>query len=135
MEETYGGFLNDQGYDMKEELSHFYKMLEEENKKEEENTQKILSEIKDIVSSDYLESIKDFLKDEDNGIWGGLKLVDKPIGEWQDEYQDEEDDTNYWNNLKGMYVNQSCGYSGDDYNGTLEIKITDKLFLRCSFSL
>ena len=94
MEETYGDFLNDQGYDAKEVFSHYYKMLEEENKKEEENTQKILSEIKDIVSSEYLESIKHFLKDVDNGIWGGLKLVDKPIGEWQDEYQDEEDDTN-----------------------------------------
>ena len=94
----------------------------------------IFAEIKNIVSDEYFKAVEEFRKDEEHGIWGDLKLVKKPIGEWQNELN-EWTEGEYWNILKGMYVNQSCGYSGDDYNGTLEIKITDKLFLRCSFSL
>ena len=74
-----------------------------------------------------------FLKDDDNGIWGGLEIVNTPIGIWQDEAQDDSD--NYWNILKGLFINQSCGISGDDYNGTLEIIISDNMFLRCCFSM
>lgn len=95
------------------------------------NTEEILRSLN--VKSDYLQAIKDWLSDEDNGIWGNLKIVNETIGEWQDEVNDTEDC--YWNILKGMYVNQSCGYSGDDYNGTLEIKISETQFLRASFSL
>lgn len=132
---SYSEFLDNEGFDEDKIFADYQKALEEEDKKQNENSNKVLGEIKNLVSKEYFKSVEEFVKDEGNGIWGDLKLVKKPIGEWQDEYQDEEDETNYWNILKGMYVNQSCGYSGDDYNGTLEVKITDNLFLRCSFSL
>lgn len=121
-------------YYLYQALGDYNKLLIEENNKERKNTENILNEIKQIVDSDYLEAIMKFLYDEENGIWGGLKIVSEPIGEYQDEDQDD-DETNYWNVLKGMWVNQSCGYSGDDYNGSLEIKLKENLFLRCSFSL
>jgi hypothetical protein len=132
---SYSEFMEQQGYDEAQIFADYQKALEEENKKQEENSREVLSKIKPNVTIEYFDAINHFLHDEENGIWGDLKIVKKPIGEWQDEYQDEEDETNYWNILKGMYVNQSCGYSGDDYNGTLEIKINDNQFLRCSFSL
>ena len=128
-------FMEQQGYDEALIFADYQKALEEENKKQEENSKEVLNKIKPNVTVEYFDAINHFLHDEENGIWGDLKIVKKPIGEWQDEYQDEEDETNYWNILKGMYVNQSCGYLGDDYNGTLEIKIHDNQFLRCSFSL
>jgi hypothetical protein len=132
---SYSEFMEQQGYDEAHIFADYQQALEEENKKQEENSREVLSKIKPNVTIEYFDAINHFLHDEENGIWGDLKIVKKPIGEWQDEYQDEEDETNYWNILKGMYVNQSCGYSGDDYNGTLEIKINDNQFLRCSFSL
>lgn len=121
-------------YYLYQALGDYNKLLIEENNKERKNTENILNEIKQIVDSDYLEAIMEFLDDEENGIWGGLKIVTEPIGEYQEEYQDD-DESNYWNVLKGMWVDQSCGYSGDDYNGSLEIKLKENLFLRCSFSL
>lgn len=109
-------------------------MMIQDAKKQTENSNKVLAEIKNIVSDEYFKAVEEFIKDEERGIWGDLKLVKKPIGEWQNELN-EWTEGEYWNILKGMYVNQSCGHSGDDYSGTLEIKITEKLFLRCSFSL
>ena len=106
--------------------------MTEESKNDFKNTEEILTSLK--VESTYLQAIKDWLSDEDNGIWGNLKIVDETIGEWQDEVNEYTEDC-YWNILKGMYVNQSCGYSGDDYNGTLEVKISETQFLRASFSL
>ena len=132
---SYSDFMEQQGYDEGQIFADYQKALEEENKKQEENSREVLSKIKPNVTEEYFNAINHFLHDTENGIWGDLKIVEKTIGEWQDEYQDEEDETNYWDILKGMYVNQSCGYSGDDYNGTLEIKIHDNKFLRCSFSL
>ena len=122
------------GYNFSEIYADYQEFVENESKKEKENTELVLCEIEKLVSGEYLKAINAFLSDDENGIWGGLKIVEEPIGEWQDEYQDN-DEANYWNVLKGMFVNQSCGYSGDDYHGTLEVKITDKLLLRCSFSL
>ena len=132
---SYSEFLDNEGFDEAKIFADYNEMMIQDAKTQTENSNKVLVEIKNLVSNEYFKSVEEFVKDEEHGIWGDLKLVKKPIGEWQDEYQDEEDETNYWNILKGMYVNQSCGYSGDDYNGTLEIKITDNLFLRCSFSL
>lgn len=116
-------------------MTSYQKEIEEEDRRQNENTTKVLEYINKVVSENYFTAITAFLKDKENGIWGDLKLVESPIGEWQDEYQDEEDDTNYWNILKGMYVYQRCGYSGDDYSGYLEVKVTNSLLLRCSFSL
>ena len=113
------------------ELMHdYHKELIEEDKRQKKQSDDVLSEIKNIVSEDYFEAIKEFLSDSDNGIWGDLKIVTKPIGEWQDESDD-----GYWSILKGMFVDQSCGYSGDDYNGNLTIKITKSSYLQSSFSL
>lgn len=107
--------------------------LKEESDRELENTNKILIEISDYTDDDYLKCIKEWLEDEENGIWGNLKIVDKPIGEWQNEKNEFEE--SYWDILKGMYVNQSCGWTGDDYSGTLEIKLPNGKYLRASFSL
>ena len=132
---SYSEFLDKEGFDESQIFADYNEMMIQDSKAQQENTIKVLSEVKELVPYPYFKAIEEFVQDEEHGIWGDLKIVKKPIGEWQDEYQDEEDETNYWNILKGMYVNQSCGYLGDDYNGTLEIKIHDNQFLRCSFSL
>lgn len=118
-----------------EELWNDYKIgLDNFHTNNNKNTLDILNIISEKVDEKYLQAIKEWLADEENGIWGGLEIVNKPIGEWQSEISDYDDES-YWDILLGMYVNQSCGYSGDDYNGTLEIKLTENEYLRASFSL
>lgn len=123
---------------MYEAMADYEKMLIDEAEKQVKQSEEVLLKVKSLVSEEYFEAVKSFVKDEEIGIWGDLKIVDEPIGEWQNEYYEEADyeydEDDYWVILKGMFVNQSCGYSGDDYNGTVEIKIKDK-YLRCSYSL
>ncbi len=109
--------------------NQYQDVLRIEQEREVQNTNEVLSKVKELVGYEYFKSINEFLNDEENGIWGGLKIVETPIGDWQDEEGD------YWDILKGMYVNQSCGYSGDDYNGTLTIKLNNNMYLSANFSL
>ena len=95
----------------------------------------LLENLKYQIPKTYFNAINEFLHDSENGIRGELKIVDKPTGEWQDEITEHTEEYDYWKELKGMYVDQSCGHSGDDYSGTLEIKIDSNRFLRCQFSL
>jgi hypothetical protein len=132
---SYSEPIQNESFDEAACWAEYAKIMQEENEKDIENSKLVLSTIKPLVTEKYFEAINSFLNDEDHGIIGGLKIVENYLGEWQYEYQNEKDDFNYWNLLKGMYVNQSCGFSGDDFHGTLEIKIDEKSFLRCSFSL
>ncbi|MVW92432.1 hypothetical protein FCL53_10695 [Elizabethkingia meningoseptica] len=109
-------------------------LVEEEINNKSEN-ESLLSELSKIVTSGYLSAIKDWMSNVENGIYGVVKIVDKPCGVWQDEECEYSDNSNYWTVLKGQYVNQSCGYTGDDYSGTLEIKLPNGKFLRANFSL
>lgn len=108
-------------------------MEDEFYRKERVNNDIVLSAIRPLVDDDYFKAIGDWLIDEENGIWGGLKVVTSTVGEWQNESNDYNH--KYWEILKGMYVSQSCGMAGDDYHGTLEINIVDGVYLRASFSL
>jgi len=114
-------------------MKDYQNAMNEEYEAQQKNTEDVLTSLSKKVDANYLQAVKDWLGDEDNGIWGNLKIVYNTIGDWQDEVNEYEE--SYWDILKGMYVNQSCGYSGDDYNGTLEVKISETEYLRASFSL
>lgn len=47
-------------------------------------------------------------------VTGEIKFVDKPCGDRQHENVGP---------YKDIYVNQSCGYSGDDYTGEIYAKV------------
>ncbi|WP_407475234.1 hypothetical protein [Elizabethkingia anophelis] len=113
----------------------YQRALIEEDMKNKSDNEALLNELSKIVTSGYLSAIKDWMSDVDNGIYGAIKIVDKPYGTWQNEECEYLDNSNYWTVLKGQYVNQSCGYTGDDYSGTLEINLPNGKFLRASFSL
>lgn len=114
-----------------EKAMHDYgQMMIKEYEERQRKTQEVLSEVKDIVPNEYYNSIKEWVSDEENGIWGDLVIVDEPLGEWR-----EEGNYGYWETLKGMYIVQYVGYCGDDYSGTLTIKLTNGKFLQASFEL
>ena len=134
MEETYKEFLDSEGFDEFKVMNDYFNYMKEYDEKCNKNNEEIIEKIKQLVSESYLNAINEFITDKEHGIYGEFELVSEPIGEWQSELT-EWTELEYWSELKGMYVNQSCGYSGDDYSGTLEINITNGLYLRCLFSL
>ena len=123
----------------REKMDNAMKDYFEGEKLEQERINKanneLLETLKYQLPKTYFKAINEFLNDAEHGIYGEIKIVEKPIGEWQYEINEYTENQDYWNELKGMYVNQSCGYSGDDFSGTLEIKIDSNRLLRCLFSL
>lgn len=84
--------------------------LEQENKDAE-----VLETIKQQVSAEQFENIKFELEESEHT--SNYQIVDTPIG----MPQCEEDYT--------LWINQSCGETGDNYSGTLCIKISDNKYL------
>lgn len=87
----------------------------------------VLDTVRQMVSPEMFECIDTWLRDGDNGIWGDLKIVDKPVG----DYQEEEG----YGLIKGMWIDQSAGLAGDDWSGTLTIMIGDGEYLQACFCL
>ena len=108
-------------------------MLEEERKQydeammqyqKEENDQydkdrTLLNKIKDCVSSEYFEEIEFELNESEHP--SNYKIIEEPIGSCQNE-------GNY-----NIWVNQGCGCSGDDYSGTVCMKLQDEKYFMWSY--
>ena len=99
---TYASVMDDW---MKEQL--------EQEKKDAE----VLETIKQQVSAEQFENIK-FELEESEHI-SNLRIVYEPVGTSQHE---SEGDYTIW-------INQSCGYSGDDYSGTVCIELSIRKYL------
>lgn len=115
---------------IKEAQQLYFDSLINESEEREKQIIKTLSLVKELVSLTYFKAIKQWIEDDENGIWGKLEIVTKPKGEWQDE-----GDYDYWAELKGMYVEQYVGYCGDDYSGYLTVKLHNNKYLQACFAL
>ena len=90
-------------------------------KEQAENEKAAFKEIRKLVSAYKVRKLREYMSD--TAYWN-LKIVDthgavKP--------QDEP----YW--FKQAYVFQYCGYSGDDYSGTIWIPLPNGKYLEFSF--
>jgi len=90
-------------------------------KQQKENEKTIFAEIRKLVSAYKLRKLREYMGEVD--YWD-LKIVDDPGAV---EPQKEE----YW--FKKAYVSQSCGYSGDDYWGTIWIPLPNGKYLEYLF--
>ena len=95
---TYASVMDDW---MKEQL--------EQEKKDAE----VLETIKQQVSAEQFENIKAELEEDENT--SNYRIVYEPIGTPQ-----HESDGDYT-----IWINQSCGETGDDYSGTVCMKLKD----------
>jgi hypothetical protein len=73
--------------------------------------QRMLRAIKNQLGKSFYKSLMSYL-DDCGTITGKLEIVHKPYGHYQDES---------YGRIKGVWVNQSSGYSGDDYTGNIYI--------------
>jgi hypothetical protein len=113
-----------------QEISDYRNDMIQENEKRQRNIKETLDIIKNLVENKYYIAITEWLADKENGIWGNLEVVTKPKGEWQ-----EEGDFGYWDQLKGMYVDQYVGYCGDDYSGFISVRLPNNNYLQACFQL
>ncbi len=87
-----------------------------EEKIQYDKDQEVLKRIKECVSPEYFKDIEFELEESENP-WN-YRMVDVPVGSCQDgggNYQ--------------IWVDQSCGYCGDDYSGTVCMKLPNKKYL------
>jgi len=84
-----------------------------EAQKQEEKNNKVFKELQNIITKYKFKKIIEFL--EDINQYYLMKIVNKKdvFGEKQDEP--------YW--FKYIYITQSCGYTGDDFSGTIFIPL------------
>ena len=101
-----------------EERKQYSEAMMECQKEENEqydNDQALLKKIKECVDPEYFKDIEFELKESEHP--SNYRIVDKPIGSCQNE-------GNY-----DIWVDQSCGYFGDDYSGTVCMKLKDDKYL------
>lgn len=79
------------------------------------------------VSDEFLAEIVEVVIESEYTF--GFKSTTKPIGIYQEEDELE--------NIKGIWVNQTTngGYTGDEFAGTVSVKITDIEYLQFSYSM
>lgn len=109
--------------DMQDALAEMVNM----DKKDIEEKERILSIVKPKVSKQVYEDILYAIVLAE--YTHSFKLVNKPKGEFQTGSEYIE--------LDGTYVNQTTdgGMTGDEFAGTISIKITDKEYLQFSYSM
>jgi len=100
---------------------------QESEKKENEKIKKILELVKSKVSNGAYEEI--LYEIEVSEYTYEYLITDKPKGEFQD--------CNDFEYLEGIWVDQitNGGYTGDEFAGTVSIKISENEYLQFSYSM
>jgi len=97
-------------------------LMDLEHEKADENDC-YLSVIKKHLTKYRYNKLLEYLEESGGCSIEGIVRKRKVFGEYQTEP--------YW--FKGVYVDQSCGYTGDDFSGYIFVPITDKHFLKFYF--
>jgi hypothetical protein len=107
-----------------EDKEIFRKMRESEEqlfKAQKENEKTVFAEIRKLVSAYKVRKLREYM---DETTYWGLKIVD-------DHGNVKSQKEEYW--FKKAYVSQSCGYTGDDYSGTIWIPLPNGKYLQFMF--
>lgn len=94
--------------------------------KEDIENKRILDKIKELVTPEEYGDILSIL--EDSGHTFHFKITDKPKGKYQKEDLDH---------IKGLWVNQTTngGYMGDEFRGTISIKLPNEKYFQFNYSM
>ncbi len=109
--------------EMQDELA---KIMAEAEIELEGNKNKTLAYIKNKVPKELYDDILEYI--EDSGWVTDFSIIDTPIGTSQEE------DFEF---LKEVYVDQTTngGFTGDEFAGTICIKIADKEYLKFHYEM
>jgi len=101
----------------RKEYDEAMKQWQKEDNDQYEKDQALLKRIKECVSSEYFKHIESELEESENP--SNYRIVYTPVGEPQ---HDEENHYTIW-------INQSCGETGDNYSGTVCIELSIRKYL------
>lgn len=110
------------------ELDDVMAEIHAEEQEQERKDAAILEQIKQQVSPAIFKQIQNNIVE--SGYTYDYEIVDTPIGVFQDlsnDYDDEE--------VIKVWVNQSVGYFGDDYSGTVDVLLPDGKYLRWHYEM
>lgn len=93
-----------------------------ESEKQAKNEKEVFYILKQTLCEDFITDIHDCINDCEGGY--DFIIVDKPCGDFQEENYDF---------IKHIYVDQSCGYCGDDYYGEVYIPLPNNKYLQFSY--
>jgi hypothetical protein len=138
MDDAINDYYNELHKDMTQEeidkqFDHMKKIMDDYNTEmirlENEQTEKdnkVLDDVKLLVSEEIFEDIKIVLEESENVY--DFSIEDKPIGEFQKENYDY---------LDGIWVNQTTngGYIGDEFAGNVSIKIDENKYFQFYYSM
>jgi len=97
-----------------EELEDYQREIEAEEIEQYNKDQLFLEELEKKVTPEYFLEIKCNLIESENTM--NYRYIEEPIG-------DKQNEGDYF-----IWVRQSCGVSGDDYHGTVCMKIKAKRY-------
>ena len=118
-------FNSDLSKEEAEELDKICKEEAEAENREFRQNAVVLEKVKSMVSSEMFEDIKASLEDSENTF--SFIITNKPKGEHQQEAE--------YPAIGGIWVDQTTngGYSGDDYAGTVSIKLKKNKYFEYSY--
>lgn len=99
-----------------------------EEQERERKDKAVLEQVKQQVSTDIYQQIQSEI--EESGYVHDFEIVDTPCGVFQDLSNEYEG-----NEIVKVWVNQSVGYFGDDFSGTVDVLLPDGKYLRWHFAM
>jgi len=109
-----------------EDEQEIFAAMDEFYVQQEKNRAAIMSEIKEIKGESFVSELEDYLAEEGGNF--DFSFVEKHVGELLDEDFEV---------MSEIYINQTTngGFTGDTYAGTICVKIEEKKFMLCHYSL
>ena len=97
--------------------------MKELDKSYQENFQLVVEPLLKIESKEFVEVFEGYMED---GSSYNFSITDNPIATSQEDYEGEHS--------IDVYIDQSCGYSGDDYSGVISLKTRAGKYLNWDFA-
>lgn len=120
-------FFDAEVKEMEQDMEQGLAAIAEDAKKDNEEKERVLAIVKTKVTKQVYDDILYAIVMSD--FTHSFKLTDKPKGDFQPDHEYIE--------LEGIYVNQTTdgGMTGDEFAGTISIKITENEFLQFSYAM
>lgn len=87
------------------------------------NLGKLRQALLNMYGEKGLEEFDDII--EESGTVHSMEFVKEPVGQFQEEEGNEF--------ILGIWIDQKCGISGDDYSGTFCVKVKENKFVKFEF--
>ena len=106
-----------------EAMADYFDSMTQEKMLAQYHNEQVLNTIKQAKGAAYYNDLTKFMNEceHDNSK---IQITEEPNGDYQNES---------WGLITGSWVDQRAGAAGDDYYGTVTVKLSDKKYLEIPF--